>query len=449
MRKMCDTLYIPGDLTADGVSLFAKNSDREANEAQYLFASPRMSHPTGEKVKCTYIEIPQIAETYGILISRPFWLWGGEMGTNEFGLTIGNEAVFSKVPEEKEAGLIGMDLLRLALERAKDAREALDVITNLLEAYGQAGSGGLTHHFSYDNSFLIADPQQAWVLETAGRHWVVEKVAGVRTISNGHTIGSDYDLISTEAISFAEEKGWHKKGEAFHFARSYADFINTRFSQSGARQCRTMELLSAKKGQATIADMMAALRDHGSDDSGANPLRMSPFTFTVCAHAGWGPVRQAGQSTASMVSHLSANLPTHFFTASSAPCTGVFKPFWVDAGLPDMGPAPTDQADESSFWWEHEQLHRRIIQNLPLNLALYREEREQLEHSLVEEALSARTRSAESRLALSQDAFDRMSEAEKEWLVRVIEARNPVRMSPLHASAWKKLNRSAGIEIPA
>lgn len=443
---MCDTLFIPGSLTHDGISLFAKNSDREANEAQYLYHAPRHQHTDSDMVTCTYITIPQAAETHAILLSRPFWMWGGEMGTNEHGLAIGNEAVFSKIPEEKEQGLIGMDLLRLALERAKTARQALDIITSLLEVYGQGGSGGYTHHFYYDNSFLIADPQEAWVLETAGRHWVAEKVTGIRTISNGHTIGERYDLISPDAIAYATDRGWHKQGQAFNFARSYADFINTRFSRSAYRQCRTTDGLKAVSGSATIADVMALLRDHGTDNPGHNPLKTSPFTFTVCGHAGWGPVRQAGQSTASMVSHLAPDLATHFFTASSAPCTGVFKPFWVDAGLPEMGPIPSGTVDDASFWWQHERLHRRVMENYPQNMPFYKNDRDSLESTLMSEAMMARGVDMYDRKAISSRAFAVAWEAELSWLERVKASQAPRAASALHGSHWKKLNAAAGFQ---
>jgi secernin len=59
-----------------------------------------------------------------VLLAKPFWIWGAEMGANEHGIAIGNEAVFTKIPYDKQPGLIGMDSLRLALERAHTARRA-------------------------------------------------------------------------------------------------------------------------------------------------------------------------------------------------------------------------------------------------------------------------------------------------------------------------------------
>ncbi len=129
---MCDTLVAAGKATADAAVIMAKNSDRDPNEAQPLVHIPRASHQPGAVLRCTYIRIPQVAETYEVLLSQPFWLWGCEMGANECGVAIGNEAVWTREPYDTGPGLIGMDFIRLALERSATAASALETITGLL-----------------------------------------------------------------------------------------------------------------------------------------------------------------------------------------------------------------------------------------------------------------------------------------------------------------------------
>lgn len=64
-------------------------------------------------IQCTHIQIPQVSTTYRCILSKPAWCWGAEMGANEHGVCIGNEAVFSKVPyESRENALTGLDIVR-------------------------------------------------------------------------------------------------------------------------------------------------------------------------------------------------------------------------------------------------------------------------------------------------------------------------------------------------
>ena len=142
MREIpsCDTLAVHKSLTAASANLFAKNSDRDVDESQPLIWFPAKKYPAGEKLRCTYIEIDQVEETYGMIGSKPWWIWGFEHGVNEHGVAIGNEADWSEVPPNDQEALLGMDLLRLGLERGKTAYEAMHVIIDLLESMARAAA---------------------------------------------------------------------------------------------------------------------------------------------------------------------------------------------------------------------------------------------------------------------------------------------------------------------
>ncbi len=339
---MCDTMVLVGP----GRVLFAKNSDRDPNEAQLLEWHPRGGHSPEAKVRATWIEIPQAAETHAVLLSRPFWMWGAEIGANEHGVAIGNEAVFTDQPYAR-TGLTGMDLLRLALERAATAAAAIEVITDLLERHGQGGGcGHEKRDFTYHNSFLAADAREAYLLETAGRLWEVERItSGARSISNGLTIPP--------------------------FAREHADFLKTRVSACRVRQPLTQARTAAAAGP---GDLMAILREH----DGARPAYqlLTGAMAAPCMHA--GGLAAGSQTTASWVAELTPAGARHWVTATSAPCTGLFKPVTVERPL-DLGPAPTDHYDPATLWWRHERFHRRVMRDPEAAYPTFTSERDQIE----------------------------------------------------------------------
>lgn len=445
---MCDTLVALGNSTADGSVIFAKNSDREPNEAHELVVVPRSTHAKGSMLRCTYLEIPQVEQTHAVLLSKPAWMWGAEMGANEYGVAIGNEAVFTKVPQEKKPALTGMDLLRLALERAAGARAALDTITSLLERFGQGGNCGYTHPFYYHNSFLIADPHEAWVLETAGRQWAAEKVKDIRTISNAITIGSEWDLASPGLVDYALERGWCKRRADFHFGRCYSDFVYTRLGESHARQCRSTDRLRPQSKSITVKTMIDILRDHGSDRQEDISLRQGILGADICMHAGYGPVRNS-QTTGSMASRLSAEGQVHWVTGTSAPCTGIFKPVWLDAGLPEVGLSPGRRYDPAHLWWRHEALHREVLRDYETRLALYSQERNELEAGFFSQAERLQGSACEERASFTARCFEQADRVTEDWRQRVRSQPVANRSAFLYRLAWKRFSRQAGFEEAA
>ena len=441
---MCDTIVATAEATADGVTILGKNSDREPNEAHHLLYVPAADHPPGERLCCTHITIPQVAHTYAVLLAKPFWIWGAEMGVNEHGVSIGNEAVFTKVPCEKRGALLGMDLLRLALERAATAGEAVTSITELLAAYGQGGNCGLQHPAYYHNSFLIADPYSAWVLETAGPHWAARQVHGVYTISNGLTLANEWDRASPDLVAHAVQKGWCHGREDFHFAHCYSDFLFTTFGDCRRRCQRSAELLRVRQGDITPGAVIAALRDHGAQGGPDWQPDRGLTGMTVCMHAAFGPIRYS-QTTGSMVCHLHPRQPTCLVTGTGAPCTSVFKPVWLDTPLPDTGPPPTAAYDPAALFWRHENLHRATLRDYPTRIRLYRAERDALEAQFVSSALDCASHPADERAAFAADCFAQADEAEGRWLEQVAGAEVRSRPKRLYTMAWNRFSRQAGM----
>jgi dipeptidase len=453
---MCDTMVALGRATSDGRTILAKNSDREPNEAQILTHVPRQSHPAGATVRCTYLELPQATETFEVILSRPFWMWGAEMGANEHGVAIGNEAVFTREPYGKKPGLIGMDMVRLALERSDTARAALDLIIELLGSYGQSGNCGYRHPTYYHNSFLIADSGEAWCLETAGRFWAAQRVSDVGTISNGLTIGKNWDKASPGLVEHAVEKKWCKSATDFDFARCYSDLLYTRLDGCARRQCRSLDLLSSQAGHISVQTMWETLRDHGpgAADPGWNPGK-GWMMDTLCVHASLGPTRPS-QSTGSMVAHLDGEFPVFWLTGTSAPCTSVFKPVFLrGAGLPYVGPDAQGTFDDESMWWRHERLHRATLREYATRHSLYRAERDALETAWLDDVEKTRAtlanhdphdRRAELS-ALTARCFARARDAEERWLERVRTAQVRRSAPALFRLAWDRTNKAAGFPV--
>ncbi len=439
---MCDTLVALGNAAQSGFPLFAKNSDRDPNEAHELVWLPRKTYSTSTKLKCTYIEIPQVAETYAVLLSKPFWIWGAEMGSNEFGLTIGNEAVFTRVPHEEKPGLIGMDLLRLALERCQNALQAIELITSLITEFGQSGNCGFSNPFQYHNSFLIADLHEAWVLETAGREWATEKVHAVRSISNRLTIGKSFDQSSPHLISTALQNGWCKASADFDFARCYSDFLYTTFGDGQTRHTCTHNYLSSHTGSLAPADMIAALQQHPhAVDEAWSPDR-ALMGSDVCMHVGFGPIR-INQTTGSMVSWLHPDKPIHWLTGTAAPCLSLFKPVWIDSGLPDLGTSPTGEYQPHTYWWEHEKLHRAVMLDYHHRKALISEEQQSLQEKFLKMALEANQEPPQTRLEITRQCFAESLAFSQKWAAVVSGERIQKPAAIWYKSAWNKINREA------
>ncbi len=354
---------------------------------------PARTHEAGAKVRCTATSIDQARVTHAVLLSKPFWSFGGEMGVNEHGVAIGNEAVFTRGRLERSGGLTGLDLVRLALERSTTARHAKEVLLQLVNRHGQGGRCGYEDpSFSYSSSFLVADAREAWVVETAGRETAFERVVrGARSISNELTIEG--------------------------FARRWSDPVRSWFASAKDRQAATV----ACAARATSpADLARGLRDHGEGTRFEPRYRWRNGAMTgACMHAG-GLIASA-QTTGSMIVELQADRMRVFATATAAPCTSIFKPVSISEPL-DLGPAPAD-FDNGSLFFRHERMHRAALRDPLLWLPWIDADRAALEARLFAGELS------------SEEAFSVCGAMLDRWTARIL-ASDGIDHRPAHVRRY-------------
>jgi len=466
----CDTWVAMQDVTADGSVILAKNSDRPPMEAQPLVHFGGEKHRPQDKVKCTYIEIPQVPETYEHIGSKIWWTFGYEHGMNEHGVAIGNEAVWSKEPYQWGDGLLGMDLLRLGLERGKTAHEAMHVIVGLLQKYGQCGDcerEGEWGNANYHNSFLIADPKEAWVLETAGRYWAAKRITrGVYSISNIYSIEKDWDEAHPNLVEHAIEQGWAKSAGDFNFARAYGDYWKEESHDPGAMQIRrnsTLTCLRAESGRISPASMMKINRSH-HEGTIVEPRwgAADCLWATPCMH---DSPRSRYHTAASIVAHLRADMPPLlrqvYWSSFSNPCCGVFQPFYLHGPrVPADYAAGTSTYSADSPWWQANRVKLLCDLNYRALQPKVREVFDATEHWEMERQSEceaevtrlldeAKTDAAVERLQQFIHANGARMEREyamlNETLSRMLEARG---VEYLYIDYLKQWSRSKGVPLP-
>ncbi len=321
---MCDTLCAIRTAGA----LFAKNSDRPLREIQLIEAYARRLGGTPLRTQYLTLDDPG---AHALLGSRPDWLWGFEHGVNERRVAIGNEKVYTTGdPFAEPAALIGMDIVRLGLERGGTADEALEAMTSALERHGQGGVADKTSNEPYFSSFLIADPRSGWILETAGRTWVAAPVNGAAAISNRLTIRTEWTRASADVPAGADWDAWRNRLAP----TGYAD---VRLAASRACLVTPAEAL-------TPADLAAHLRSHGEgpwarpgDPAGSVspiPVEANPVSgtgITVCMH-----VAGYQSTTSSMIAELPADpeAPLRAWVAPASPCASIYVPVFPPDAVP-------------------------------------------------------------------------------------------------------------------
>lgn len=343
----CTNLIVGKNASADGSVIVSYSADSYGMFG-FLCHYPAATYPAGA-MRDIYEwdtgkflgQIKEAKQTYNVV---------GNI--NEFQVTIA-ETTFGGRPELVDTTAI-MDygsLIYVALQRSRTAKEAIKIMTSLVKEYGYYSSG---------ESFTIADPNEAWIMEMIGKGpgvkgavWVAVRIpddciaahANQSRIHKFDMSDKDNCLYSPDVISFAREKGYFSgANKDFSFADAYCplDFSGLRACE--ARVWSYYNMFSKATGQAylpyvqgeskepmplyvkpdrklSVRDIQQAMRDHYegtpldiTQDLGAGPFqmpyRLSPLTFKVDGQEYFNerPI-STQQSAFSFVSQMRANLP--------------------------------------------------------------------------------------------------------------------------------------------
>jgi dipeptidase len=377
------------------------NSTRTARERQSLVRLPGRAYAPGETVRLDCLELPQVRQTNSVVGNRPAGRWGLQHGINEHGVAIGLTSIRTRLRAEGPT-LTGTDLVRLALERAATARQALDWITTQTVRLGQSAvpiagpvgvqagetvaypsrglTGGVAATFpaapvegeGLNSAFLIADAREAYAVETCGRHWAVQEVREVRAMSDACQVRQDWDGISPGLADFAIGKGWWPAdGSKLDFAEAFGA-TGGEEGPGLRRWGRATLLLEQQNSHIDVGYVRRILGDHFegcADEVDPADGSMSPAWELWSESWDWSPDaspeenEEAGQpiplcrhaanpssqgTVASLVAQVGPNgrVPLAW-CAFGPPCTSVYFPIAPAGELPSAFSCGVGDASES------------------------------------------------------------------------------------------------------
>lgn len=380
---MSDIIIATGAIGIHGQMVFAMNADRPVNEPQSVVRL--LGEGASMQVQCRHIAVERNALPQELLLSRASGDWGGHMGMNEHGVCIGytpNDARVEFFRTDK--GLTGPDLLRLALEQARTAREAMECIASLLSEYGQDANSGFKGQQQYaHSSFGIADGREAIALETAGKEWAAKVVTeGVLVLNECLGIGEDFDLHSPGLVAYAQQQKWVSRDKPFSFREAYGSRQQKGMFQKEHPLDRSL-IVKIVEGQAGQFGLQEAMRLLGGHHPAKDFKPSKSDERDLCRHAHQG---HEWQTAASMVAELGGKgRQVCWMTGTSNPCLSVFKPFFLPGRnmLEGLQKEASTLVDDS-LWWKAERFHRYAATNYKGVRKAVEQERQELQQRVLD-----------------------------------------------------------------
>ncbi len=228
----CYAVIVGRDASADGSVLVAHLEQNGGKRILNFRRIPRRQHAPGEQVALRRGgRLPQVDQTWAFLWSQNPGIEYSDGYLNEWGVAVVSDGCRTREDDydtlvergEIRDGGIGYMLRRLVAERARTAREGVQLAGQLVERFGYADSG---------RTYVIADPREGWLFSAVrGRRWVAQRAPDDMMVAlpNVHIIAqidlkdSDNFLASPDLISYAVRRGWYDpaSGEPFNFRKVY------------------------------------------------------------------------------------------------------------------------------------------------------------------------------------------------------------------------------------
>lgn len=413
----CTSFLVGKNASADGSAFITYNQDSYGMFGRLVYL-PAGSHPKGTMRRVVdgdtnhYLgEIPEAEYTYAVM---------GNINEYQVGIT---ETTFGGRPElvDTNGTIDYVSLMTIALQRAKTAREAIGVMTSLVQKYGYASSG---------ESFSIVDPDEVWILEMIGKGsgekgtvWVAVRIpddciachANQSRIHRFNMRDKENVMYAKDVVDFARKKGYYEGKDAdFSFADAYApaDFSAIRYCEARVwsffnmwvdgmeryldyadgrhiGKAEPMPLYFKPKQKLTLRDVMNSMRDHYEGtpfdvtrDAGAGvycaPYRPSPLEWESDGKKYFNerPI-STQQSASTMVIQVRASLPAAvggiIWYGNDDANMVVYTPVYCSATAAPECYDPADASDvkfswNSAFWvqnWVANMTYPRYAQLFP------------------------------------------------------------------------------------
>ncbi len=379
--KPCTTVLIGKSLTADGSVIHAHNEDMGNEAAGRLWAVAPTSHRPGETLSVPYVELPRAESTHG------YWASGNAQGAaglgvsekirpydsvlvglNRQGVSMSCNWAYSREENRQGTGIRRYAIRQLLLERARSARHGVEIIGDLIDEYGQADWGGLIYH--------LADPHEAWVVETTTRNWVARRVRDdeIRVTANRFRIGSDFDLSSETLLSHALAEGWlASPDEELDFARVYGRSEKMDQPYDTRREQRAMDLLRGKAGAVAPDDLFVVLRDRYEGTEHYTPPQQQPvWREDLDQDPSLSRTISTNLTQSTFVAHLRGDLPVSvgavMWLGLATPSYAGYFPLYAGgvaarggkrkSSIPEEFSSSAPEETGDSAWWLFRRLQR-------------------------------------------------------------------------------------------